>query len=506
MMSVLINTIEASIMKIFTCILLLLTQLVFSCGFAQSLYSPLANKVYIPFARYQNVNYQTVFDFIPPDKLLLQSAEPRNDLSVFGEPVAVAADLSFHLDRIYFDGLIYRADLHYIGNNQFAISNLALNGNNETGRGLVIGSALNDEYSISQLKSLVFLFNSLTGLEIDIPDSDGIEIYKVNYQTLDPAGHPINASALVSLPKDQQNSYPLLAYQHPTIVANADAPTQLDRDIPSITAAAKGFVTVAADYLGFGDSDILHPFVHANSLASAVIDAIRATRNFSAEKNVQLNGEVFLIGYSEGGYATMATQREIERNYSNEFDLVASAPMSGPYDISETMIEPFLDDIEHPNPFFFPFTLLSMNQVYSFAPLMSDLFQDPHHSTVPPLYDGHLDGEQINALLPNNRSLYTQAVYDYLNESGAPLSAALYENDVYRWKPVTKTLMYHCVKDNQVYFANSQVAYDYFIAQGATDVELNAVENNGFDFGNVHVNCAVPLLLEGIDRFEALKG
>ncbi len=486
---------------------LYLSSCLFGNALAESLYSPLESKVYIPFARYQNINYETVFEFIPPDKLLLLDAKPREDQPVYGEPVNVADDLSFQLQRIDFDGLLFKADLNFLGNNLFSISNLAQTANTESERGKVVSNQLNNNYSILQLKVLAGGFTSITGIEIDLPDSDGIEIYKLNYQTLDPGGNLTVASALVSLPKDQSNAYPILAYQHPTIVLNNDAPTRLERDIPSITAAAKGYVTVAADYQGFGDSDALHPFVHASSLATTVIDALRAARHFAAEKQVQLNGQVFLLGYSEGGYATMATQREIERHYSAEFDLVASAPMSGPYDISETMINPFLNDEEHPNPFFFPFVVLGMNQVYGLSPVLSKYFQSPYDVNVPPLYAGHLDGEEINEQLPENRQLYTQTLYDELDGSVEPayLHAALYENDVYRWKPATKTLMYHCVKDNQVYYANSQVAYDYFIAQGAMDVELNAVEDTSYDFGNVHVNCAVPLLLEGIDRFETMK-
>ncbi|TWP32708.1 alpha/beta hydrolase, partial [Xylella fastidiosa subsp. fastidiosa] len=49
--------------------------------------------------------------------------------------------------------------------------------------------------------------------------------------------------------------------------------------------------------------------------------------------------KLMLSGFSQGGHTAMATQREIEAHLSNEFSLVASAPISGPYALSQTFLD-----------------------------------------------------------------------------------------------------------------------------------------------------------------------
>jgi hypothetical protein len=45
----------------------------------------------------------------------------------------------------------------------------------------------------------------------------------------------------------------------------------------SLIFAARGYVVVAADYVGLGVSETFHPYLHAESEATAVVDALRAT-------------------------------------------------------------------------------------------------------------------------------------------------------------------------------------------------------------------------------------
>ena len=61
------------------------------------------------------------------------------------------------------------------------------------------------------------------------------------------------------------------------------------------------------DYLGLGVSNMLHPYHYAEATASAVIYMVRAGKLFSNSSNeLQHNSQLFLTGYSEEGYASMA--------------------------------------------------------------------------------------------------------------------------------------------------------------------------------------------------------
>ena len=64
--------------------------------------------------------------------------------------------------------------------------------------------------------------------------------------------------------------------------------------------AAQGYAVVATDYLGFAKSAYTyHPYLHADSEASSVIDSIRAARNAATTVGATL-WQVMLTGYSQG--------------------------------------------------------------------------------------------------------------------------------------------------------------------------------------------------------------
>src|SRR6185369_398821 len=92
-----------------------------------------------------------------------------------------------------------------------------------------------------------------------------------------------------------------------------------------------------------------HPYLHAKTSASAVVDLLRAVKSYCAANSIPLSGKLFLAGYSEGGYATMAATREIQERFAAELPITASAPMAGPYDLSGTLVD-ILDSATYPSP------------------------------------------------------------------------------------------------------------------------------------------------------------
>jgi dienelactone hydrolase len=95
--------------------------------------------------------------------------------------------------------------------------------------------------------------------------------------------------------------------------------------------AAQGYAVVATDYLGYAKSNYsYHPYLHADSEASSVIDSIRAARAAAFGQGVSLNGKVMLTGYSQGGHSSMAAHRAIERDAPGEVNVVAAAHLAAP--------------------------------------------------------------------------------------------------------------------------------------------------------------------------------
>ena len=476
-----------------------------SSAFADGLFSAKDNTIFVPFLNYQGQNYSAEFSLLNTSQLQLTSATQRDDSPAYGISTAVDDGLNFTMQRISFNGLLYNAEVHYQQGDIFSIDHISVVDETISGRGDIIDSELLSEISQAQFDLLLSFANLQSGTDIALSAKNDIQVYAVNYQTIDPAGELTLASALIALPADTEHSYPLIAYQHGSETLRAEVPSQNSLDLPTLALAASGYVVVSADYLGLGESQLLHPYVHGHTLATTIIDGLRSARHLAAEQGIQLNKQLFLAGYSEGGYATMAAHKELQAHYADEFTVTASAPIAGPYDLSGTMRQLLLDEASLPSPFYFPYTVLAYNQVYGLSDQLSDFFQSPYDQTISTFYDGNHSGLEINSALPEKQLLYTPALYDLLADGqNSWLQLALAENDTYRWVPDAPMYLFHCVNDNNVPYENTQIAYDYFQSLGANQVQLFAVDDASLNQGDVHTNCAIPLLLQSKAIFDEL--
>jgi len=340
---------------------------------------------------------------------------------------------------------------------------------------------------------------------VNITAQYGVNRYKVVYETIDPLGGRTTASGGLFVPTQAGISWPLVSYSHGTITQTNQVPSvALTEDtFAGLAFASVGYAGVAADLLGLGSSPGLHPYLHARSEATASVDMLRAARSFCASNNIGLNGQIFVTGYSGGGHTAMALHRELERYHTNEFTVTASAPMAGPYDMSGVALNDILSARCPPNPYYAAYVLMSYQSVYALASSWSNLVVAPYDSTIPPLFNGNTGGSTINNAMPAcniSTVLWPAVVSSLTNDPGCPLYQALRDNDLYRWKPVAPTRLYHCSGDLDVLPANSQVAYNSFQAQGATQVQLIDPQP-----GADHSGCAIPSLEAAKAWFDTLK-
>jgi len=330
------------------------------------------------------------------------------------------------------------------------------------------------------------------------------DAWKITYSTIDVRGRPTRASALIVIPQGITKALPLLSYQHGTVTLREDVPSRLNDEADlGLIMGASGYITVLPDYLGLGDSPGLHPYQHAASQATAVVDAIRAARDSLEGKGATWNKQLFLTGYSQGGHATLAVQRELEFRHAEEFPITATAPSAGAYDLSGTTTTDFLSARSQPNPYYFAYVLAAYVEIYGLAPTLADLLKAPYNTTVPPLFDGLHSGGEINAILPARPIdiLKPEVLAAFTSDPNHPLRLAIRDNDLHTgWVPRSKTRFYHCAGDLDVLPANSKVAFDTFKAAGATAIELI----DPLPFAD-HGGCAPFALLSTKSWFDSMK-
>lgn len=338
-------------------------------------------------------------------------------------------------------------------------------------RGAIVSVNLSNTLSTTTLS---FLF-AVAG--VNITPQYSVQLYRVVYETIDPNGARTTASGALVLPQNPPGALPLVSYQHGTIALTNDPPSSMNLSgevSVGIAFATTGYAAVVPDYLGLGASPGFHPYHHARSEATAAIDLLRAAKTFCKAHSVVLTNKLFLLGYSQGGHATMALLRELERYHTNEFTVTACAPMAGAYDLSGVTTSNFLSGVVVPNPYYFLYILAAYQNIYHFAPRLADLLTAPYDTTLPPLLDGNHDSSVLNAALPADPTQILKPSYlaAFRSDPRHPLRLALADNDLYRWKPRAPLHLYHCAADQDVIFANSQVALASFQAQGATQVQL----------------------------------
>ena len=248
-------------------------------------------------------------------------------------------------------------------------------------------------------------------------------MYKVVYETIGARGDSTIASGVVAFPVQNRCAFPIASYQHGTIikkdgVASSDNPGA--EIYLGILLATDGYVVQLPDYLGLGEGPGLHPYQHGKSEASAVIDMLRATRHLAEIIETRLVNEVFLFGYSQGGHATMFTHKEIEEFHADEFTLKASAPMSGAYDMSGTMVDVMLSDDPYSVPGYMPYMLLGFKEAEPVLDSLTidDVFASPYNTTLPPLFDGNFGMGDVNNAMPSVPKLIidTNVLMDFINK------------------------------------------------------------------------------------------
>lgn len=327
-----------------------------------------------------------------------------------------------------------------------------------------------------------------------------VTMHKVIYKTVDGKGNSVEASGIVSVPDNKTGASPLLSYQHGTIFEDADAPTNAPGDYPAVLLASSfGMIAVAADYVGYGESKgTLHPYLLAEPSANVSIDLIRAAKTFLSSKNIALNNQLFLSGYSEGGYATMALHKAIETSYSDELVVTTSLPASGPYDLTTTSAAIMASE-QLPYPALIGFIFKSYADSYSLDDLLTRAFQEPYAAVIDTAFDGSKSGETINESLTTTTADLIAATFrsDYLGSGETELKSKLAANNVYNWTPKAPIRMFHGEEDLTVPYINSQNALTAMESKNA-DVTLtncSASPSNHANCGPVFISFLLNHLL-----------
>jgi pimeloyl-ACP methyl ester carboxylesterase len=232
----------------------------------------------------------------------------------------------------------------------------------------------------------------------DLPErfEYGFDAYKVTYCTDDAVlpgerfARTTTATGMVAVPR-KSGPLPTVAYVHGTSVSFYDAPSNpnivgplssrgesFEGQPSSAIFGGNGFLYIAPDYLGLGDSTVpRHRYFHAETEASAAIDLLAAAQPVLAALHARSDGRLFVFGWSQGGHAALALQRELERM---QVRVTGTAVVGGIFDV-ERWFFTSLTSGTLTRPLYATYLLLAFDDIYDVYASTADVFR-PHYAGI----------------------------------------------------------------------------------------------------------------------------
>jgi pimeloyl-ACP methyl ester carboxylesterase len=344
----------------------------------------------------------------------------------------------------------------------------------------------------------------------------GFDSYKVTYCTNDAVlpgqsfARTTTVTGMISVPR-KAGPLPTVAYQHGTSVSFYDAPSNPNiagefsasgesfEGPPSAAVfAGNGFIHIAPDYLGLGQSTVpRHRYFHAATEASSAIDLLTAAQPVLAELKVRQNGRLFTFGFSQGGHAALALQRELERL---RVKVSGTAIVGGILDVERWFLVSLEKEDSIAQALYASYLLLAYDDIYDVYDSTADVFRRRYANVVEGLFDmRHYFDDVMFALPPPGRDLLRPAYYAQVTtRRDDPMRVRLRENAVDRWRPDAPVRVYHSQTDEEAPYGDALVSVERLRQRGAK-IEVRTLSD--FD----HVNSWIQVLPRAVRWFRAME-
>ena len=344
----------------------------------------------------------------------------------------------------------------------------------------------------------------------------GLRVYEIPYISKDANNRKIRLSGILSVPVGKKGSLALVSFSHGTKTINDIVPTMKAKRTkqPSTAAlffsAIAGFATLEADYIGYGVSkNSYHPYMVKDASANTTIDFIKAVKKFAKDNGIKLNNHLYLTGYSEGGFVTLAALQKLEKEHIN---VDAAAPIAGAYDLNYMARAVLGWENESLKSYAMTYTILTLNAyAKKYGKDIKTIIKEPYASKIDALLDGKHSFKEIHDALPvdevgKNGLLKEEFLQSYKNDPNHWLKKAFRENSVYNWRPKTKLALVHCKGDDQVPYTISLRALQSFLRHNTKDVRLITLDNTEKDDKKWnHLQCFMPGMFWVTDWFKTTQ-
>ncbi|MBV6457161.1 MAG: hypothetical protein HONBIEJF_00268 [Fimbriimonadaceae bacterium] len=341
-----------------------------------------------------------------------------------------------------------------------------------------------------------------------------VRLYKITYRSNDGLADQ-QASGHLAIP-ERGAPKGLVVWFQGTTVDRRDAPSTYDGKNPNhpheavvVNFCLNGYAVATPDCFGLGDSKGPQPYPLGAVNSQAGIDMLAPAWGAIKRVGGSVGSKLFIAGYSEGGLKAMWMTRRMEELGR---PVEASAPMSGPYDLSGTTAQWLIGKTSDVVNLAFKFVAAGLSGAGAQPRIPGMRLEEvfvPSFATYVPFVLGQTltteqlgkkfltKGLQLGALKSTDR-IFQPKFRKALGErdTSNPLIKLFMGSDCIDWQPKTKVLLPYLPHDIIVACENTLLAAANMAGSG--NVRPIAIVGDQLN----HVTAALPAMRMGLAFFD----
>lgn len=310
------------------------------------------------------------------------------------------------------------------------------------------------------------------------PARNAVKLYRITYPSVIPerGNRPTVATGLLAIPDTGAKRFAMVSYQHGTVYGRQEVPSfpqqSPETELMIAQFAGQGYLLIGADYFGLGQSKEPEGYMVKASHQQATRDMLIASRAVLAEQGFQ-PGRLFLAGWSQGGFVTLAMAEDLERS---GMPAAAAVTASAPVDLFAAM-NGFLS-FARPNdaswvPTLFMLTAFSYENYYALPGLARSVLTDAVFDAAGRLY--RREPVKASEIPTELRAVVRPEYFDARFFAASAYGRIVASTDAYRFVFTTPVRTYYGEADEAITVGVGRMAQTYAQAMGTGNPKVEAI-------------------------------
>jgi hypothetical protein len=345
--------------------------------------------------------------------------------------------------------------------------------------------------SVSTLEAWIVL--GLSGVK-GVRVRNSVDCYRMEYPGVGADGAVLHLSGLLALPRGVAPRG-LVSFQHGTTTTRSSVPSKPDASglAAAVLFAGNGDVLVAPDYPGLGESPGVHPYYVADAIGPAIVAMI----DFAERLEGVPHAPVFLTGFSEGAWASLAALRLLE---AEGREVLGAALVAGAYDLRRVSLPAAMQGGSPSHSLYLAYLAWGYSAYYGRS--LDSVLSDEYAARVGRLFEGASPSRILAELPADPRRMFNARFLDAFDHDGANwLLQAIAANSLIDVTPRAPVRLYYGSQDRDVVPEEALGAERAMRARGVdvTEVDLGPVTHDP------SAPAAAPLVLAWLRELEAAE-